>query len=271
MPARVKSYDGGKNGSGVYQTIINQIPPHRRYFELFLGHGAILRHKLPALVSIGIDADPRTVETMVSAVGHVPNCFIQVGDAFTVLERGNFLPSDFIYLDPPYLMETRSWKGKLYRHELSENDHIRLLRAAGTVKCMVAISGYDSDLYNTTLDGWRRIAYTTVKRNGRRSTEVLWMNYPEPAELHDYRYLGRNYRERERIKLKIRRHVSSMLKLPDLERNAILEAIARAGTVIPVVPTSSTTVDHTDVSGDTGDRDGAREPSGVAVRSTETN
>lgn len=35
------SYFGGKAQDGVYQTIINQIPPHQIYIEPFLGGGAI--------------------------------------------------------------------------------------------------------------------------------------------------------------------------------------------------------------------------------------
>jgi site-specific DNA-adenine methylase len=46
------TYPGGKNGSGVYQQIINQIPPHEIYVEPFLGGGAILRMKKPAAKSI---------------------------------------------------------------------------------------------------------------------------------------------------------------------------------------------------------------------------
>jgi hypothetical protein len=51
------TYPGGKSGAGVYQQIINQIPPHRVYIEPFLGRGAVLLHKRPAIVSIGIDSD----------------------------------------------------------------------------------------------------------------------------------------------------------------------------------------------------------------------
>ena len=51
-------YPGGKNGSGVYQTIINLMPPHEVYIEPFLGSGAILRMKRPALRNIGMDRDP---------------------------------------------------------------------------------------------------------------------------------------------------------------------------------------------------------------------
>ena len=33
------SYPGGKNGAGVYQKIINLMPPHDRYFEPLGGRG----------------------------------------------------------------------------------------------------------------------------------------------------------------------------------------------------------------------------------------
>lgn len=34
------TYPGGKSGAGVYQTIINQMPPHQLYVEPFAG-GAV--------------------------------------------------------------------------------------------------------------------------------------------------------------------------------------------------------------------------------------
>ena len=37
------AYPGGKNGAGVYQTLINLIPPHDTYIETYLGGGAIMR------------------------------------------------------------------------------------------------------------------------------------------------------------------------------------------------------------------------------------
>ena len=49
------TYPGGKAGAGVYQRIINQIPPHDVYVEPFLGDGALLRRKRPAGRNIGIE------------------------------------------------------------------------------------------------------------------------------------------------------------------------------------------------------------------------
>ena len=40
-------YPGGKAGAGVYQTIINLMPPHDVYIEPFLGGGAVMRLKRP--------------------------------------------------------------------------------------------------------------------------------------------------------------------------------------------------------------------------------
>ena len=52
------------------------------------------------------------------------------------------------------------------------------------------------------------------------------MNYPEPNVLHDYRFLGKDYRQRERIKRKATRWVSRLNSLPRLERLAIYGEMA---------------------------------------------
>ena len=57
-------------------------------------------------------------------------------------------------------------------------------------------------------------------------TESLWMNYPPPQELHDYRFLGDDYRERERIKRKKARWITRLLSMSNIERNALTAAIA---------------------------------------------
>jgi len=53
--SRMPTYPGGKNGAGVYQKIINLMPPHDVYIEPFLGGGAVMRLKRPADQSFGID------------------------------------------------------------------------------------------------------------------------------------------------------------------------------------------------------------------------
>ena len=45
------SYYGGKSGAGIYQQIINQIPPHEAFISGCLGYCGIMRHKRPASIA----------------------------------------------------------------------------------------------------------------------------------------------------------------------------------------------------------------------------
>jgi hypothetical protein len=45
------TYPGGKRGAGVWQTLLNLIPPHRRWFELFAGGAGLWQRKAPAETS----------------------------------------------------------------------------------------------------------------------------------------------------------------------------------------------------------------------------
>jgi len=222
------TYPGGKNGSGVYQTIINQLPPHQVYIEPFLGAGAIMRLKRPARCSIGIDIDSDVITAFNS--DEIQNLTLICTDALDFMVH-NAIPDDaLIYLDPPYLLETRSSKHPLYRFEMTGEQHETLLGIIRRLSCSIAISGYWSDLYGQALHDWRCVSYSARTRGGRIATEYLWMNYPEPLSLHDYRYLGANFRERERIKRKIHRWNTKLNKMPVLERQAILAAISMVTT-----------------------------------------
>lgn len=220
------SYPGGKQGSGVFQKIINQMPPHRVYVEGFLGGGAIMRMKRPALASIGIDADDAAISAARVWGVNVPNLTLIRGDAIAWLSANHTLGGDvLVYLDPPYLMSVRSSQRPIYRCEISEADHVRLLQVIKGLACMVVISGYWSELYERELKGWRVETFQTTNRGGGLATEYLWMNFQAPLELHDYRYLGRNFRERERIKRKKQRWVKRLAGMGSLERYALMEVI----------------------------------------------
>jgi len=61
VPEGLADYPGAKGGEGVYHTIISQMPPHETYIEPFVGAGAVLRFKRPAVCSIAIDADAMVI------------------------------------------------------------------------------------------------------------------------------------------------------------------------------------------------------------------
>lgn len=233
------TYPGGKNGDGVYQRIINHMPKHERYIEAFLGGGAIVRMKKPAISSIGIDADGDVLRDFAArqAIAFralrsdgIPNLTLIHADAIEWLaihatDSDTISPNTLVYLDPPYVISTRRQHRPIYRYELSEADHVCLLEISKMLPCMVVISGYWSELYAQALTGWRTDHFIARTRGGAMATEWLWMNYPEPLELYDYRYLGKNFRERERIHRKIERWKNRLIAMDSLERHAIMAAI----------------------------------------------
>jgi len=288
-------FPGGKAGAGTYQKIINQIPPHDIYVEAFLGDGAIIRRKRPALRNIGVEVDPSTAALFSGSAGHVagwggPSSSIEVfnccgiewlkhqfglhlvgppkvatraeasgsGDARSsggvpVHDRlsldaatrarvagtsgfgravdlnstiPNLSPSWFVYCDPPYLMKSRA-SGRIYRHEMTDVQHVELLSVLKRLPCPVAISGYHSSLYAEALQDWRVMTFMSMTRGGRQEREYVWMNYPEPTALHDYSYLGNNKRQRERVTRKVRTWAAGLARLPVLERQAILAKLPR--------------------------------------------
>jgi len=262
------TYPGGKGGPGVYQTLISQMPPHQTYIETHLGGGAILRHKQPAALNIGIDLDGEALTTVASQIrlqhrharrglpanivtrvaipaingggaappplvvepdnlatyGGVQYEFIQTDCVPWLLSR-RWRGNEIVYADPPYLMHTRREGRKLYTHEYADADHVALLSALRSLPCMVMVSGYWSELYADTLADWRTVTFTTADRGGNLRTEWAWMNYPAPTTLHDYAFLGKDYRERERIKRKRSRWVRMLAAMPPLERMAIIEEL----------------------------------------------
>ena len=96
--------------------------------------------------------------------------------AMELIQRYN--TSDvFIYADPPYLHSTR--KKYLYKYEMTDNEHLEMLDVLKRHPGPVMISGYENDLYNSMLRGWRKIRKETLAEGGVKREEVLWMNYAD--------------------------------------------------------------------------------------------
>jgi DNA adenine methylase len=146
-------------------------------------------------------------------------------DGISFLKRYRFHGSELVYADPPYLLSTRGNR-RIYRYELKDSQHRKLLSTIVRLPCMVMISGYWSEIYATALKSWNSIQFQSMTRGGRPATEWLWFNFPEPVALHDYRFLGKNFRERERIKRKKLRWTNRLAQMPLLEKRALLSAIA---------------------------------------------
>jgi DNA adenine methylase len=213
-------YSGGKGIT--FKRLINLMPPHAVYIETHLGGGAVIRNKKPARRNIGIEIDPKVIEKWPEEEKR--GIEIIQGDGVHFLKDYPFRGNEMVYCDPPYLRETRRRKRKFYIFEYTLQQHVELLEVIKTLPCMVMISGYESDLYKEMLKGWHIHTFQS-KTHACVSTEWLWMNYPPPVRLHDYRYLGDNYRERERIKKIKENWISKFKSMAVLERQALLLAI----------------------------------------------
>lgn len=155
------------------------------------------------------------------------------GDGIEFLATYPFHGDELVYCDPPYLRAERRSSRALYRHEMTDVDHRHLLRVLRSLKTPVILSGYSSALYAAELKRWNAISYQTTTRGGRPAAEWLWFNFEKPLRLHDYRYIGADYRERERIKRKRTRWLRRWEAMPTLERQALLSVLDLAAPAFP--------------------------------------
>lgn len=87
-------------------------------------------------------------------------------------------PQTLFYLDPPYVPQTRIHGG--YEHELTIDDHQRMVLQLQHIKGPCVLSGYANEVYEPLeLDGWKRFeietfAYTSRYRAAR--IECLWVS-----------------------------------------------------------------------------------------------
>jgi DNA adenine methylase len=220
---------GSKGGSGVWQRIISEMPPHGTYVEPFLGRGVVGLRKRPAARNVFCDADGDAPGWRgVWRMGKTSPVESRIGDALKHLGflRCQIDAGDLVYCDPPYPFAVRAGR-RYYRHEFGEEwQHRALVAVLRSLPCRVILSGYRSALYDELLGDWRTVSIPTVLRSGRRVEEILWCNFPEPTEFHDPRWLGGGFRERERLKRKIANLARKVRSLSHTERALFAAAIA---------------------------------------------
>ncbi len=85
-------------------------------------------------------------------------------------------PDTLHYVDPPYVLSTRSDPTKDYAHELTDAQHGELLAFLQTLEGMVVLSGYPHPLYDNALKGWARMQRKALADGAKKRTEVLWIN-----------------------------------------------------------------------------------------------
>lgn len=232
------TYPGGKSGSGIHQRLINMIPAHRVLIVPFAGKCGVTRKIKPAEHTILIDRCEKVLQWwddwQRSPAGRAVELHYcdgiewlryrfgltrrPVTDVSATGDDGSF-----VFCDPPYVLSARK-KTKIYDHEMSDEDHGRLVNIALRMPVPLMLCGYESPVY-VALERWQIMRHKVMGRRGLNS-EAVWMNYLAPPRLHDTRYLGNNRRERERIRRRQRTVRNSLAAMGEQERAAMLDAIA---------------------------------------------
>lgn len=107
--------------------------------------------------------------------------------ALELIPRFNY-KNVLIYLDPPYMPETRH--GKQYRFEMyNKESHTKMIEVAKAHKGPVLISGYDSELYNDMLKDWHREEIICYTQACSKKKEVLWMNFKTEQQMSIYDFM----------------------------------------------------------------------------------
>ena len=119
-------------------------------------------------------------ERLANVASRLRRVRVENRDARELLEMFANRPATLVYLDPPY------FANRAYDYVVDAKDesfHEELLRLCCKAKCMVLLSGYDTELYSEMLPskmGWHRVEIETHTRDTTGKdyarTEVLWQN-----------------------------------------------------------------------------------------------
>lgn len=225
-------YPGNKAIPGVIHKIINQIPDCYNFYELFAGSAAVSQylsvlaraHTVKYFIN---DVDPAVTVKFNYPAGSLVTNF----EALDIIKSLLTVPAvsawNFIFLDPPYLHNTRS-NSELYKYEMTVLDHEQLLSTVRDLKHNCMIIHPACDLYNHVLKSFRKV-HLYIRYHSKTSHEVLYMNYPEPQTLLTYDLYGSDCWDRERIKRKGDRLIKKISGLPVLEQKYIVSRLCDLG------------------------------------------
>ena len=132
----------------------------------------------------------RSGSTPASDWAGFPNCIAAFVDRLRGVVLENRTAADVIrqfdgeetlhYVDPPYPHSTRTLTAKwdrIYRHEMSDEDHRSLAVLLHDLQGMVVLSGYPCDLYDMELfSEWERFERKHLADRAVPRIEVLWLN-----------------------------------------------------------------------------------------------
>ncbi len=105
-------------------------------------------------------------------------------DALVVIQKQDG-PNTFFYADPTYVSSSRIAKS-VYAHEMSDEDHHRLVDVILNCKGKILLSGYPNEIYKRLeVAGWDTLDFHVTKSSSSQKSkpkaiERVWANYELP-------------------------------------------------------------------------------------------
>lgn len=114
---------------------------------------------------------------LMAVVERLKTVIVENRDAIQCLQEHDSKDTLF-FVDPPYMADTRQ-RDNMYVHEYSDDHHLALLSCVTKLKGKVLLSGYDHQLYNSLLVGWKKVQKKSRAAGDKGAvmrTECLWIN-----------------------------------------------------------------------------------------------
>ncbi|WP_338837639.1 DNA adenine methylase [Gordonia polyisoprenivorans] len=120
------------------------------------------------------------VDRMTAAADRIRTVSLENRPALELIEAYGRHRNTVLYVDPPYLAQTRSVGGAHnYRHEMPRTDqHNELAAALTACRASVVLSGYPSPLYDKLYRGWHRYALDSSTSQGGTHQHRTEVNHP---------------------------------------------------------------------------------------------
>lgn len=82
------------------------------------------------------------------------------------------------FFDTPYVLDTRykGTKTKVYKFEMTDDQHVDFCQTVTSLKGYQIICGYDNNIYNDLLVGYRKVSKIALADGAKQRTEILWIS-----------------------------------------------------------------------------------------------
>ena len=220
MSKSKNNYVGFKGGQTILPKLMSHVPDSKRYFSFFFGSGGLELSQSFNDTSWIIAEKDQALRLKASTMDHVV-----YNDYQDIVANFDFTSDDFVFCDPPYLLNTRKSGRKYYKNEFNLEDHKKFLNIIKNCKAKVMITHPFCDLYDSFLTDWYKIDFTYMSQSGWFE-DGIYLNYLScSVALKSYKYLGCDRTERQMIKRKRENFCKKFESLSYHEKLAFLKQI----------------------------------------------